>query len=49
MALLTIKEACKVVKVSKRTIYNWVKAGKLITVRTAGGRLRIESESLFRK
>ena len=47
--LLTIKEACAEVKVSRRTMYNWLKAGKLDVIRTAGGALRINAASLWKK
>ena len=35
---LSIMKACEVVGVSRRTIYNWISAGKVEYVRTAGGR-----------
>lgn len=44
---LTILEACRLAKVSRRTIYNWLKAGKLRTKRTVGGSVRIDPASLF--
>jgi excisionase family DNA binding protein len=34
---LSIMKACEVVGVSRRTIYNWISAGKVEYVRTAGG------------
>lgn len=46
--LLSIKEACERAKVSKKTIYNWLKHGKLDAVRTASGHIRIFADSLFR-
>lgn len=45
--LLTIAEAMAVVHVSRRTIYSWLKAGKLTYVRTAGGAVRIVAASLW--
>ena len=33
---LTIAQACEAVGVSRRTIYNWMDAGKVVFVRTAG-------------
>lgn len=45
---LTIAQACDRASVSRRTIYNWLHAGKLQTCRTAGGTLRIAAGSLFR-
>jgi len=44
---LSIMKASELVGVSRRTIYNWLKAGKLQYVRTAGGAVRIYPESLF--
>ena len=45
---LTIKKACEVVGVSRRTIYNWISAGKVEYVRTAGGSIRIFADTLWR-
>ena len=45
---LTIMKACEVVGVSRRTIYNWISAGKVEYVRTAGGSIRIFADSLWR-
>jgi excisionase family DNA binding protein len=47
--LVSIMKACAVVGVSRRTIYNWMKAGKLEFVRTAGGSVRIVAASLWQK
>lgn len=44
---VTVDEAARLVRVSRRTIYNWLKAGKLRYTRTAGGRIRIDSGSLW--
>jgi predicted site-specific integrase-resolvase len=35
--------------VSRRTIYNWMSAGKVQYVRTAGGAVRIFEDSLWRR
>jgi len=43
---LSIMKACEVVGVSRRTIYNWISAGKVEYVRTAGGSIRIFADSL---
>jgi excisionase family DNA binding protein len=40
--------ACALVGVSRRTIYNWITAGKVEYVRTAGGSVRIFVDSLWR-
>ena len=45
---LSIAQACGVVGVSRRTIYNWLKANKLEYTRTAGGSVRIVEASLWR-
>jgi len=46
--VVTITQACEIVSVSRRTIYNWLKANKLKYIRTAGGSVRIFRDSLFR-
>ena len=45
---LSIMKACEVVGVSRRTIYNWISAGKVEYIRTAGGASRIFADSLWR-
>jgi excisionase family DNA binding protein len=45
---LTINEACQVASVSRRSIYNWLARGHLVTRRTVGGCLRILEASLWR-
>ncbi len=45
---VSINQAADVAGVSRRTIYNWLKAGKLEYQRTAGGAVRIFTASLFR-
>ena len=47
-SLLTIKQACALADVSRRTIYNWLKDNRIQYVRTAGGAVRIFGDSLFR-
>lgn len=46
---LNVDLACAEVKVTRRTIYNWFNAGRLVTRRTTGGSLRILASSLRRK
>ena len=41
-------KACELVGVSRRTIYNWLSAGKIEYVRTAGGSVRIFTDTLWR-
>lgn len=45
---LSIMQAAAAAGVSRRSIYNWLKAGKLRWIRTAGGAIRIYEDSLFR-
>jgi len=45
---ISIMKACELVGVSRRTIYNWLSAGKIQYVRTAGGSVRIFVDSLWR-
>jgi excisionase family DNA binding protein len=45
---ISIMKACELVGVSRRTIYNWISAGKVDYVRTAGGSVRIFVDSLWR-
>lgn len=45
---LSIAQCCELAGVTRRTIYNWLAAGKLKYVRTAGGSVRIFASSLFR-
>ncbi len=45
---VSIMKACEMVGVSRRTIYNWMAAGKVQYVRTAGGAVRIFEDSLWR-
>lgn len=45
---LSIMKACEAVGVSRRTIYNWIAAGKVEYVRTAGGSIRIFEDTLWR-
>jgi excisionase family DNA binding protein len=45
---ISIMKACELVGVSRRTIYNWLSAGKIEYVRTAGGSVRIFVDTLWR-
>lgn len=44
----TILKSCELADVSRRTIYNWMKKNKVEFIRTAGGQVRIYTDSLFR-
>ena len=43
---VSIDKASELLQVSRRTIYNWIRDGRLQTVRTLGGSQRIVIESL---
>ena len=45
---VSIMKACEMVGVSRRTIYNWISAGKVEYIRTAGGSIRIFADTLWR-
>jgi excisionase family DNA binding protein len=45
---ISIMKAGEMAGVSRRTIYNWLSAGKIEYVRTAGGSVRIFVDSLWR-
>ena len=45
---ISIMKACELVGVSRRTIYNWISAGKVEYIRTAGGSIRIFADTLWR-
>ena len=45
---ISIMQACELVGVSRRTIYNWLSRGKIEYVRTAGGSVRIFVDTLWR-
>lgn len=46
---VNINQAAAIAGVSRRTVYNWIEAGKLEYVRTAGGAIRIYVDTLLRK
>jgi excisionase family DNA binding protein len=46
---VSIMKACEVIGVSRRTIYNWTSAGEVDYLRTAGGAIRIFTDSLWRE
>ena len=46
---VSINDAAAHVGVSRRTIYAWLKAGKLEYVRTAGGSVRIFADTLWQQ
>lgn len=46
--LLDINQVCEELSVSRRTVYNWMSAGRVEWVMTPGGGRRIVTESLWR-
>ena len=46
---LSIMKACAEMGVSRRTIYNWIRANKVEYIRTAGGSIRIYRDSLWQR
>lgn len=46
---VSIMQACAIVGVSRRTIYNWLNAGRLEYRRIASGSIRIYEDSLWKK
>jgi excisionase family DNA binding protein len=44
---VSIDQAAQLLKVSRRTIYNRIKEGRLKTMRTTGGSRRVLLESLY--
>ena len=46
--VISINEACEAVGVSRRTMYNWIKQGKVKYIRIASGSVRIFVDTLWR-
>jgi hypothetical protein len=46
--LVTVNQASFVSKVSRKTVYNWIGLKKIHAYETAGGQIRVCSESLIR-
>jgi excisionase family DNA binding protein len=46
--VLTVDAACEAVGVSRRTMYYWMSNGKVEFIRTASGKARIFTDSLWR-
>jgi|GEM_PF-5237468 len=45
--LVSINQACELVELSRRALYNWITDGKVEHVRTAGGSIRIFADTLY--
>ncbi len=43
---VSLDQACQMLQVSRRTVYNWIRDGRLRTIRTLGGSQRVLIESL---
>ena len=46
---LSLPEACAYARVTRRTLYNWMQAGKVTVYRSAGGTVRLDPAELVRK
>lgn len=47
--LVTVAQAAKRIKVSKRTLWNWMHQGRIPFVLTPGGRRRLYMDTLIRQ
>lgn len=45
---ISMRKACELMDVSRRTLYHWMDTGKIEYVRTAGGARRIFIDTLWR-
>lgn len=45
---VSLDQAARLLKVSRRSIYNYIHDGKLHTIRTMGGSQRVLMEGLYR-
>ncbi len=43
---VSLEQACQILQVSRRTVYNWIRDGRLQTIRTIGGSQRVLLESM---
>ena len=43
---VSLEQACLMLQISRRTVYNWIREGRLQTIRTLGGSQRVLLESL---
>lgn len=46
--LLTLDEVAKELRISRRTLYLWIKQGRIKAIKLPNGKLRIESSELER-
>jgi excisionase family DNA binding protein len=47
--LMTIKQVCEYLHISRRTVNNWMSKGKIQFIYTAGGSRRIYKDTLLKK
>lgn len=47
--LVTINRACELAGICRRTIYTWIAEGKVETIRTASGTIRVYADTLYKK
>lgn len=45
--IVSLMQACDIIGVSRRTLYNWIQDNKVDWVRTASGSIRIVEDTLF--
>lgn len=45
---VSVRQACEMVGVSRRTLHAWIQHGKVEMVRTAGGSPRVFVDTLYR-
>lgn len=45
--LVNSVQACRIAGIARSTLYLWVQLGRVETIRTASGQLRIFADSLF--
>ena len=43
---VSLDQACQILQVSRRTVYNWIREGRLQTIRTLGGSQRVLVDSV---
>lgn len=47
MNLLTIDEACRLLKISRKTLYNWMKRGKIPIVKLSNRAIRVKETDIL--
>jgi excisionase family DNA binding protein len=44
--LLTVKDVCGILRISRYTVYRWMEGGKLERITLSGGIIRVTAESV---